>query len=68
MSAPTAQMLRLLADAVRMEPFGKDELRRVVSMGETYVCLAALTVPPEYTETMTFSVDGMKYRLLFRRS
>lgn len=68
MFAPTTQMLRLLAVAVRTQPFGGDELRRIVGMGETYVCLASHAVAPDYTETMTFAVDGTTYRLLFRRT
>jgi hypothetical protein len=66
MFAPTKQMQQVLADTIRKEPLARGEFRRVVGMGETYVSLDGEPLPPEYTAMMTLTVDGTRYRLLYR--
>lgn len=66
MFAPTKQMQQLLADTIRKGPLARGEFRRVVGMGETYLCLEREPIPPEYTAMMILTVDGTRYRLLSR--
>ena len=59
----TPQFQTQLRDGIREQPLDQGELRHVAWAGALYIGKVSITVPVEYAEMATLTIDGERYRL-----